>query len=500
MLLSSQTRQTQDNRPNPLTPRHQPLPFSADTTRVLARFNSLDKPQSQELLRRILRLSLPEATDLSERILADFSPRHHGLESVLNYHFHQIVHLLPKSQAANLTQAQKILIGAYFTQEETIEAGGLSHPSLLLAPGQQTCFETSAGQSESQRVVLCFQAMGRDLGASLVFREAMLDSQLGLRAEPISGKVSLASLEEFPERPRIEIEPLIQQLPLSNGLRKQLLKELPDPYVYSDLFQLVDQYRLNCPKMSERKALAQLLAAVDDYDDLHFPLGSSLGERVLAPLQDHESRGLEQARFVRFTSEQGLTQYFATYIAHGQQRQQRLLETPDFMHFRSYTLHVPSGGQLALFPRKIRGNYAMLCQVDRFHQCLLFSDRLTDWQNPILLLEPQEAWELSSLGNCGSPIETSQGWLLLTHCTGPIGVCLIGACLLDRDDPAKMLMRLREPLPVPINCRQSGALSSCGSLLFQDQVLIPYSVSQRGSGLMSFPLQDLLARMEPVTP
>lgn len=494
MLLSSQALQNQDQRPNPLTPRHQPLPFSADPSRVLARFQAFDKPQSQELLRRILRLSPQAAAELSERILADFSGRHHGLESLLNYHFHQVVHLLPKSQAASLTQAQKLLIGSYFTQEEALEAGGLSHPSLLVAPAQST----SQTAGEALRVILCFQAMGRELGASLVFREASLDAQMGLRAEALSGRVVLPVLEEFPERPRSEIEPLISELPLSNGLRKQLLKELPDPYVYSDLFQLVDQYRLNCPQISERKALAQLLAAVDDYDDLHFTPGSNLSERVLAPLQDHESRGLEQARFVSFSPSQGVQMYYATYIAHGQQRQQRLLETPDFVHFRSYTMHVPSGGQLALFPRKIRGSYAMLCQVDRFHQCLLFSDRLTHWQNPILVLEPQESWELSSLGNCGSPIETPMGWLLLTHCTGPLGICLIGACLLDREDPTRVISRLREPLPVPISCRQTGALTSCGSLLHRDQVLIPYSIAQRGSGLMSFPLRDLLARMEPV--
>ncbi|PKL74705.1 MAG: hypothetical protein CVV27_19115, partial [Candidatus Melainabacteria bacterium HGW-Melainabacteria-1] len=316
-----------------------------------------------------------------------------------------------------------------------------------------------------------------------------------------STRVVLPALEEFPDRPRGEIEPLIRSLSLSNGLRTQLLKQLPDPYTYSDLFQLIDHFRLNCPQIAERKALKQLLETVDDYYDMHFAPETQLSERVLAPVLDHESRGLEDARFVRFTETHGQMTYYATYTANGQQSQNRLLQTDDFLQFRSSLLDVPSASQLALFPRRIRGHYALLCQVDRFHQCLFYADRLTRWQHPILLQEPREYWELSALGNCGVPLETPQGWLVITHGEGPLGISALSACLLDHDEPSRMLARLREPLPIAaLGARpgaQLGDISSSGSLIHQGKILIPYALRYQAGGLLVIDLASLLARMEP---
>lgn len=494
MLLSSQAidpGSLPEGRPRPESGAPAELidlPFSGGSERVLARYNPTDRSRGQELMRRALSLDPAEAEGLAAQVLADFGLRHRELEPLLLYHFHQVVHLLPKARAASLSQAQKLLIGAYFTREEAIEAGGLCCPSLVPAPGP---LESDG----ALRVIFSFQAQGQDQCSSLVFREGRLEGD-AIVPLPGSHRVALPGIEEFPDRPRGEIEPMIRSLPLSNGLRAQLLKQLPDPYVYADLFQLVDQYRLNCPQVAERKALQQLLAAVDDYYDLHFGPVTSLSERVIAPQLDHESRGLEDVRFVHFSDPHGRRGYYATYTANGQQSQQRLLQTDDFLQFRSYSLSVPSGSQLALFPRKVRGSYAMLCQVDRFHQCIFFSDRITRWQHPILLQEPRAAWELSALGNCGAPIETPQGWLVLTHGTGPMGVRALSACLLDRDDPTRILARLREPLSDSVPGLKSGSFSSSGSLLHRDRVLIPFTLDHRETRLLALPLGDLLARME----
>ncbi|HEY9840052.1 MAG TPA: hypothetical protein V6D23_06350 [Candidatus Obscuribacterales bacterium] len=491
MLLSSQTtdfRGPADSQPGqPASPftrnwtiEYQALPFTAGAARVLARFSPLDRARGQELIRRVLLIESAQAEELASQLLADFGCRHRELEPLLIYHFHQVLHLMPKARAAGLSQAQKLLIGAYFTQETAIEAGGLCCPGLVAAP-------TADG------LIFYFQALGQDLGSSVVFREARFCPDLQLRPETSGSRLALPIVEEFPDRPRSEIEPMIRSL-LSGGLSKQLLKHLPDPFVYSDLFQLVDQYRLNCPQPAERKALKQLLEAVDDYYDLHFVAASSLSERVLPPQLDHESRGLEDARFVRFSESPGRSTYYACYTANGQQNQPRLLQTDDFLQFRSYSLRVPSASQLALFPRRVKGRYAMLAQVDRFHHCLLFSDRLTQWQQPILLQEPSEPWEIAALGNCGSPIETPQGWLVISQGSGPMGSVGLSACLLDLQDPTRLKARLREPLP--LGAWSSGKVSSAGSLLYQDRVLIPYALPHQPPAMMAIPLSELLARMQ----
>lgn len=453
-----------------------PLPFS-ESPRVIARFAAAERARAQELIRRVLKLDAAEVSGLVEKLKTDYSARHQGFEAQLLYHFHQILQLMPKSQAAHLTPAQKLLLGAYFTQETPLESGGLSHPCLLPDAGH------------AHRLICCFQALSQEEAPALVFRQFDIDGQ-GLHPLPVEDKVMLPALEEFPERPRGEIEPLLARQGLSTGLRKQLLRQLQDPFVYADLFQVIDQLRLNCSQSSERRALQELLEAVDDYYDLSFG-PSPLSSRVLGPLADQDLRGFADARFVRF-SDEAPTRYLATYTANNQEP--RLLTTSDFAHFRSFAVHAPSATQLALFPRKIRGRYAMLAQLDHLHFCLYFSDRLTHWQQPLLIQEPERAWELGRLGNCGAPIETAAGWLVVTEGLGPMGKVGLSACLLDRDDPTRLIGRLKEPLILP-GLHACDQLTSAGSLVLGSRLLIPCALRHRPPQLLSVPLAELLARL-----
>lgn len=496
MLLSSRTPQSSDLAAPPglgplpeadpvasahLTGELSPLPFAA-SGRVLARYGPLERSRGQELIRRVLQLDQSRIEALATRLTAEYGQRHRELESLLTYHFHQVLHLMPKARAASLSPAHKLVLGAYFTQEIPIEAGGLCCPALIPAP------------DAANRLICAFQALGLDGHTSLVFREAELDDQLQLKPLPLGSRIAQPRVEEFPERPLSEIEPLMRALPLSPASRKQLLKQLSDPFVYTDLFQVIDQLRLNCGQPAERKALQQVLEAVDDYYDLDYGPSTSLSERVLAPMLDHESRGLEDARFVKF-SDAGRSTYYATYTANGQQSQQRLLQTDDFVRFRSYSLHVPAASQLALFPRKIKGRYAMLAQVDKFQFCLFFSERLTRWSQSILIEEPREPWELAALGNCGAPIETPQGWLVISQGLGPMGKLALSVCLLDRNDPTRMIGRLREPLTLGSSFG-GDKITSSGSLLVQDQLLIPFAYRHQAPQLLVLELKQLLAQMK----
>jgi predicted GH43/DUF377 family glycosyl hydrolase len=228
-----------------------------------------------------------------------------------------------------------------------------------------------------------------------------------------------------------------------------------------------------------------------------------LSERVLFPVTPSQSNGIEDARFVLFQNDDGSRTYYATYTAcDGKFVLPQFIETADFLHFKFITLNgraVQNKG-MALFPRKINGHYAMLGGQDQESLYLMFSDDLHFWNTAQPLLKPKFPWEFIQMGNCGSPIETEAGWLVLSHGVGAMRKYCIGAFLLDRNDPAKVIGRLREPLIKPDENEREGyvpnVVYSCGSLLFNGQLIIPYAMSDYATTFATLPLEEVLAAME----
>jgi len=227
-----------------------------------------------------------------------------------------------------------------------------------------------------------------------------------------------------------------------------------------------------------------------------------MSERIIFPVSPNESNGIEDARFVRFTDDDGSILYYATYTAYnGRTILPQLIETEDFLHFRIVTLNgsaVQNKG-MALFPRRINGRYAMLSRQDDENLFIMFSDSVHHWSNPQIILRPAEMWESVKIGNCGSPIETEAGWLVITHGVGPMRKYCIGAALLDLNDPTKVLGRLRQPLLSPEGTEREGyvpnVVYSCGSLLHRRQLILPYAVSDHASAIASIQLDELLAAL-----
>jgi len=223
---------------------------------------------------------------------------------------------------------------------------------------------------------------------------------------------------------------------------------------------------------------------------------------VLFPATPAQSNGIEDARFVLFQNEDGTRTYYATYTAYdGRMTLPQFLETSDFLHFKFITLNGPAveNKGMALFPRKIKGLYAMLGRQDAENIYVMFSDHLHFWHTKQLVLEPLFPWEFIQLGSCGSPIETEAGWLVISHGVGPMRKYCIGAFLLDRDDPTKVIGRLREPLITPNEDEREGyvpnVVYSCGSLLRGGQLVIPYGMSDYGTTFATVPLDEVLAAM-----
>ena len=237
--------------------------------------------------------------------------------------------------------------------------------------------------------------------------------------------------------------------------------------------------------------------------EVQFPPDSRLSERVLFPSTPSQSNGIEDARFVQFHNEDGTKTYYATYTAYdGRFILPQFIETQDFIHFKFVTLNGPAvqNKGMALFPRKINGLYAMLGRQDYENLYIMFSDHLHFWHTTQMLLKPASPWEFIQLGNCGSPIETEAGWLVISHGVGPMRKYCIGAFLLDRNDPTKVIGRTREPLIQPDEQEREGyvpnVVYSCGSLVHQGQLVIPYAMSDYATTFATMPLKEVLAVME----
>jgi len=255
---------------------------------------------------------------------------------------------------------------------------------------------------------------------------------------------------------------------------------------------------------SQTKAVARktLMLAQSNYE-VQFAPDSRLCERVLFPTTPSQSNGIEDARFVRFQHDDGTGTYYATYTAFdGKMVLPQFIETPDFLHFKFITLNGPAvrNKGMALFPRRVQGHYVMLSRQDKENIYVMFSDHLHFWHTAQLLLQPKYPWEWIQLGNCGSPIETEAGWLVLSHGVGAMRKYCIGAFLLDRDDPTRVLGRLREPLIKPNENEREGyvpnVVYSCGSLRQGRRLVIPYAMSDYATTFATLSLDAVLAAIE----
>jgi len=266
-----------------------------------------------------------------------------------------------------------------------------------------------------------------------------------------------------------------------------------------------EQFRLPDGMSQEDQEEAQGLwiLARSNYQ-VQFQPDQPLCDRILFPATPSQRNGIEDARFVHFRKEDGAYIYYATFTAYdGRVVVPELVETSDFLYFRFITLNGPAAENkgMAIFPRKINGLYAMLSRQDNENIYLMFSDNVHFWNEHTVILKPAFPWELVQLGNCGSPIETDAGWLVLSHGVGPMRRYCIGAFLLDREDPSKVIGRLREPLLKPNQNEREGyvpnVVYTCGALIHNGELIIPYGLADHATGFATVPLAEVLAAMEP---
>ena len=469
-----------------------------DRSRVLLRpFLLPSDPRAVRICAQVMALPETEVHSLWQQVKMEFGERHAKTRDFLKTRFEQVRPCLHTDE--NLSEERQLLLGAYFSHEYSLEAAALFNPSIVPHPDQS---DLPPG---ALRFILSLRATGEGHISSITFRTGLLDarSRITINAptryclEP--EQVPNASYE------KAVFERKLQELGLVGDFSRQVLQEVGSSFTLDELraslSRTAEQFRA---RNQESGAAARkiLMLAQSNYE-VQFAPDSRLSERVLFPVTPSQSNGIEDARFVRFQHEDGTQTYYATYTAYdGKMILPQFIETQDFLHFKFITLNGPAvqNKGMALFPRKINGRYAMLSRQDYENIYVMFSDHLHFWHATQLVLKPAFPWEFIQLGNCGSPIETDAGWLVLSHGVGPMRKYCIGAFLLDRDDPTKVIGRLREPLIKPNENEREGyvpnVVYSCGSLLHGRQLVIPYAMSDYATTFATLSLDEVLAAME----
>jgi len=472
--------------------------LSPNKNRVVLR--AFQPPGDERILRviaRVCTLAEDEVDQQVAQVLKDFHDRHQTPKRFFEQRFESLRKYMLTD--IPLSENRRLLIGAYFTQEYALESAALFNPSIVPHPDQSNL---SAGEL---RFVMSLRAVGEGHISSIVFRSGVIRNDLQIKVDEPSCYVTTPRLVPDSRYDNDLFHRKLVELGLSTPFVNEVLGGLPESFTLGELeSQLKKTYREHRSDREELSQVAEqvIMLAKSNYE-LQYTTNQMLSERLIFPLSPTESNGIEDARFVQFRGENGASRYYATYSAFdGRMVLPQLLETTDFLRFKLHTLNGPAIANkgMALFPRKINGQFAMLGRQDGENLFLMSSDKIYFWHTREMIVKPTNPWEYVQMGNCGSPLEVEAGWIVLTHGVGPMRKYCIGALLLDRHDPSKVLARLHEPMIVPNELEREGyvpnVVYSCGAIIHRDHLVIPYAMSDYATTFATVNLAELLSAMK----
>jgi predicted GH43/DUF377 family glycosyl hydrolase len=484
---------------SPVRIRRHELRLLPESARVIIRpFIPSGAQRIATIIGRALALSEEEAVRELQSVHREFDSRHFDIEALLLSHYATVQsHIFTQRP---LSRARQLLIGALFSGEYALESAALFNPSIVPDPDQSNVPEGGL------RFIMSLRATGEGHISSIEFRAGTISPEGHVSLEPVSRFVTVPEVVPNPSYRKERFIVKLHEMGFDNEISTAVMGSLSDEFTRSDLASSVARLRRETRHVTHelRRTLECVQWLADSNYELLFSSKLALSERIIFPVSANESNGIEDARFVRFVEDDGAVTYYATYTAYnGRAILPQLIETQDFLHFRVLTLNgsaVQNKG-MALFPRRINGRYAMLSRQDDENIFIMFSDNPHYWSDPQILLRPAEAWESVKVGNCGSPMETEAGWLVITHGVGPMRKYCIGAVLLDLHDPTQVIGRLREPLLSPEGNEREGyvpnVVYSCGSLLHNNELILPYAMSDKATAVASVSLPKLLAALRP---
>ena len=484
----------------PIRIRRTPPILRPDQSRVLLRpFSPGDSERCGSIVSRIMSIPERQVAALLAEVSADFSRRHQNLRRLFLERFEQIRETLVADQ--EISEPRRQLIGSYFLAEYSLESAALFNPSIVPHPDQ------TGLPAGALRFILSLRGTGEGHVSSITFRTGIVHADLRIEVPRSTGFLTEPRQIPSPVYEKSLFGRKLFELGLRTEFVQRVMGGVGEWFSLQDLRDSIDgevnQARLSGGvREDDQKSAQGIWMLARSNFEVQFQPEQQLSERIIFPATPSQRNGIEDARFVRFQNQDGSHIYYATFTAFdGKVVMPELVETPDFLRFRFITLNGPAAQNkgMALFPRKIHGHYAMLSRQDGENIHLMFSDNVHFWNECTALLKPVFPWELVQLGNCGSPIETDAGWLVLSHGVGPMRKYCIGAFLLDRDDPAKVIGRLREPLLKPDESEREGyvpnVVYTCGALLHGGELIIPYGLADHATGFATVSLDEVLAAM-----
>jgi predicted GH43/DUF377 family glycosyl hydrolase len=444
--------------------------LNAESSRVITRPHIPgDSARITDLMDRVSKLNDEDVKHLLEAIFQDFSGRHRNFRETLQRNYERIAEHAGK--ITSLSTEQELLLGAYFTAEYSVEAAAFFNPSIVLHPDQK--------------------------GSGLV------DDNHDIYFDPISQYVATPEMHTDPVYHRLHFRRKLEEMGASDRVTNKLLKGLGETFSFGQLETKIRKLRSTKFRLKDKHhAIDTVLWLARSNYEVIFRPDVQISERVIFPVSENESSGIEDARFVRFENDDKSVIYYATYTAYnGFSILPQILETTDFLTFRMHTISGKAAQNkgMALFPRKVDGKFVMLSRQDGVNNYIMFSDSVRHWEEAQLLQEPVHPLEFVQIGNCGSPVETPEGWLALFHGVGPMRRYSIWAELLDLDDPSQVIGRLDEPILTPDEHERDGyvpnVVYTCGSMIHGDSLIIPYGIADQRSRVATVSVPELLSRL-----
>jgi predicted GH43/DUF377 family glycosyl hydrolase len=428
------------------------LQFKADIRKVVLLPFTISNYRIKKVIQRVNSLSEKEVSTSLKDIYSKFSMRHKYFEKRLLNNYSSIEKFIADSSV--LSRKRKLLLGANFSREYSIEASSLFNPSIVEHPNQDGI------PKGSKRLVMSLRATGEGHVSSIEFRELVIDKNCKLKLNNTS---------------RFSVLPEIQNFPINLILEKRGLSS-----AYANEIRYLIEHNYKCS----------------------FPKETSVSERVIFPHSKSEMAGMEDVRLVKFI-DKGKISYYGTYtVYNGKTFRVQLITTRDFTNFDIETINGPAihDKGLALFPEKIDDNYSMIGRIDGENLYLLQSKNLYSWSRAELIRQPKNKWEFIQIGNCGSPLKTDAGWILITHAVGPLRRYVISALLLDLKNPSKIIGSLEDPLIEPNKNEREGyvpnVVYSCGSIIHNNQIIIPYAMADSYCGFARIKVEELLGKFK----
>lgn len=466
------------------------IKIMANPARVLPLFLKFkDKDRVLKIISNVVSLDELKVEKTLDQIFQEFESRHINFRDILLDHYHTIANKINIKDG--LTLSRKYLIGAYFTKEYSIESAALFNPSITVHP------EQNGFDNDRMKFIMSLRATGEGHISSIVFRTGLLSKDGSISLDKAEDKLIAAKKNNNAVYKKSFISERAQ---FYKKINLEIFNYLPDEFTEKEFYRIIanikkkDLFKLNGTK----KAIESIF---DTNYELSFKKSTPLNSKVIFPSSKAESMGMEDVRFVEFT-ENNKKKYFGTYTAYnGKNIRVQLIETDDFNTFKIRSLHGKAAQDkgMALFPEKINGKYAMISRQGGNSISIMFSDNIYFWDEYQVIQNPKRQWEMTQIGNSGSPIKTKYGWLLLTHAVGPLRKYVLSATLLDLNKPEKVLATLDEPLLSPNSNEREGyvpnVVYTCGFVQYGKNLFIPYAMSDSATSFATVNLESLLGKL-----